>query len=549
MMASDERPVSMVMTCDDAVEMMFMDGSRVQLSPCGSCFIYDPPPSQAVSHPYHEPAPGPSHPLYTSTRTQQRTCFVTSRCRSKVKEALEFRNRFASCPFLCAATTQGEIPLELYADITLMEWSNSTDKCTFNQLPDHSLELTSVDSLATMVLSPSAQDFSVKYLCKLRPEGDTTTNIKRGTGHQEMQQLEFSEDNQESPDIRCLQRTSMGDMAHCQDYRGGGHTSQGGQPLAPYFQSLDTDPVRKSQRVSPEERVPMERRRTRCKFWYTWVVQNHSVAHCPWYWRYPLDLLMNRKADLRKSLDEDESTPSHLGYDVTTDPGNRHDVPEKFLTHSSPVPPSLPLRCDQSHLHKHHWRSVKPERPLDHSGEADSLTMYGRKVSVLVLGGVVYRLFWNPIPSMEIYPGNGDVIVSHDERGSFFRLIKVCSDGALKDLMMSVSNPSPDTPHSSYSIADLVRRGSRLLHCMLVHLRTCGDGEDLFCWKKLEKGDMSGDASGVLVERSIIPGLGQLEAYNDGLIRGYFNDAVTMETMCVSQVRLNAGPVDLEVMI
>lgn len=111
MMASDERPVSMVMTCNDAVEMMFMDGSRVQLSPCGSCFIYDPPPSQAVSHPYHEQGPGPSHPLYTSTRTQQRTCFVTSRCRSKVKAALEFRNRFASCPFLCAATTQGESPL------------------------------------------------------------------------------------------------------------------------------------------------------------------------------------------------------------------------------------------------------------------------------------------------------------------------------------------------------------------------------------------------------------------------------------------------------
>ncbi|XP_063967584.1 uncharacterized protein C5orf34-like [Lytechinus pictus] len=150
---------------------------------------------------------------------------------------------------------------------------------------------------------------------------------------------------------------------------------------------------------------------------------------------------------------------------------------------------------------------------------------------------------------MEIYPGNGDVILSSDERGCYFRLLKVCpGDGALKELMISVSNPIPDPPQSSYSIADLVQRASRLIHCMSVHLRTAGDtgSGDICCWKKLERDDALNRTPCVLLERSVIPSLGQLEAYEGGLIRGFFNDGVTIETKHISPVQFIAAGVDME---
>ncbi|XP_041482843.1 uncharacterized protein C5orf34-like isoform X2 [Lytechinus variegatus] len=536
MMDSDVRPVSMVMTCDDAVEMTFVDGSRVQLSPCGSCFIYDPPSSQEVSHSYQRKDLGPSHPLYASNRIQQRTCFVTSICRSKVKAALEFRNRFASCPFLCAATTQGESTLELYTNITQVEWSKSDRTGTFSQLPDHSLELTSVDSLATMILSPNGQDFSVKYLCKLQPDGERPLDVHAEPDHQMAQSSELSRDYQES--LRCHQRTTS-DVKLCRDHDSGGFIYQGEGQVMPHCQVHGSDP-KVAQRISPEDRDLLVTGRMRCKFWYMWVIQNHSVAHCPWYWRLPLNLLLNHHASLQKT--PDESTTFSKG----NVPGPMTD---KLRNQSSPVPPSLPLRCGESHLHKHHWRPIRQECTIDDRGEADTLTMYGRKVSVLVVGGVVYRLFWNPVPSMEIYPGNGDVILSSDERGCYFRLLKVCpGDGALKELMISVSNPIPDPPQSSYSIADLVQRTSRLLHCMSVHLRTAGDtgSGDICCWKKLEQDDALNRTPSVLLEKSVIPSLGQLEAYEGGLIRGFFYDGVTIETKHISPVQFNAAGVDME---
>ena len=48
---------------------------------------------------------------------QQRTEFVTSEFRAKVKEALEFRNRFAERPFLCRGLLQkGNIVVSLSSE-------------------------------------------------------------------------------------------------------------------------------------------------------------------------------------------------------------------------------------------------------------------------------------------------------------------------------------------------------------------------------------------------------------------------------------------------
>ena len=72
-----------------------------------------------------------------------------------------------------------------------------------------------------------------------------------------------------------------------------------------------------------------------------------------------------------------------------------------------------------------------------------------------------YRLFWETPPSIEIYPGDSTVLMSHDHIGSFFRHVRVDGDGRLQELMISTVAPPPDALHSKHSTADLVRRGAR----------------------------------------------------------------------------------------
>ena len=109
-MEPDAIPVSMVMTYDDAVEVTFTDGSRVQLSPCGSNFVYNlPANTTGMNYQFHNPRL--PHPLYATFDIQQRTCFVTSKYRSKVTVAVECRNRFAAFPYLYMSTLGDERPM------------------------------------------------------------------------------------------------------------------------------------------------------------------------------------------------------------------------------------------------------------------------------------------------------------------------------------------------------------------------------------------------------------------------------------------------------
>lgn len=58
--------VQMVLYEDDSVQVQYVDGSKLQLSPCGSEFLFEKSP------------PASAHPLEQPQRIRQRTHFVIS---------------------------------------------------------------------------------------------------------------------------------------------------------------------------------------------------------------------------------------------------------------------------------------------------------------------------------------------------------------------------------------------------------------------------------------------------------------------------------------
>lgn len=64
--------VQMILYEDDSVQVQYVDGSRLQLSPCGSEFLFEKPP------------PVSAHPLEQPQRIRQRTHFVISTYRVSV---------------------------------------------------------------------------------------------------------------------------------------------------------------------------------------------------------------------------------------------------------------------------------------------------------------------------------------------------------------------------------------------------------------------------------------------------------------------------------
>ncbi|XP_023370784.1 uncharacterized protein C5orf34 homolog [Otolemur garnettii] len=80
--------VRMVLYEDDSVQVQYADGSNLQLSPCGSEFLFEKSP------------PVSAHPLEQPERIRQRTHFVISTYRTRLQRALDFRNSSATHPFL-----------------------------------------------------------------------------------------------------------------------------------------------------------------------------------------------------------------------------------------------------------------------------------------------------------------------------------------------------------------------------------------------------------------------------------------------------------------
>nr|XP_055053987.1 uncharacterized protein C5orf34 homolog [Misgurnus anguillicaudatus] len=144
----------MVMYVDESVDVFYTDGRRLQLSSCGSEFIIDK----------HKLSPS-DHPLHTRERVRQRTRFTISEYKTLVVNALEFRNKYATRPYLPEELIEVEFKKTFMNTVTEVQWPAS-DTCDILRGPLEETSVCSVDGHAKLILSSSGEEFTVEFICR-----------------------------------------------------------------------------------------------------------------------------------------------------------------------------------------------------------------------------------------------------------------------------------------------------------------------------------------------------------------------------------------------
>ena len=93
-MAREMKALQMQLFTDDSLEAVFEDGSKLELSSCGSVFLYLK--GSSVSGP-----------------VMQQTRFALSKYRAAIDELVKFRNTWAEKAFMC--TIQREVKVQCRA--------------------------------------------------------------------------------------------------------------------------------------------------------------------------------------------------------------------------------------------------------------------------------------------------------------------------------------------------------------------------------------------------------------------------------------------------
>ncbi|XP_036453991.1 uncharacterized protein C5orf34 homolog isoform X1 [Colossoma macropomum] len=141
----------MVMFDDESVDVSFTDGSRLQLSPCGSEYVLEKAP--------------PAHPLHERRRVRHRTRFTISEYRALLVDALNFRNKYAARPYLPEELIPEDQKEKLGAEVSEVEWP-SADSCSIVHSSAGDVTVCSVDGHARLVLSTCGQEFTVEFTCR-----------------------------------------------------------------------------------------------------------------------------------------------------------------------------------------------------------------------------------------------------------------------------------------------------------------------------------------------------------------------------------------------
>ncbi|XP_072903901.1 uncharacterized protein C5orf34 homolog [Hemitrygon akajei] len=474
--------VSLMVTYeDDSVEVRFTDGSSLQLSPCGSEFMVEKGPTQNL------------HPLQSSCRVRQRTPFVISIYKEQVLHALEFRNRFASRPYLPANLITADKLLNVFYDISKVRWPGASNEGAVTVAGDGRVTVCSLGGFAFLHLSPSRLEFTVDFLARVSQSASSKSHLK----------LESAQNDEHYKNQENVEPVGLTSGHNVSERRAQSRQSEASAATGPRGSHL-------------KGRGPT-RIHSKYMYQYTWVVQHHTVSWCPPEWRHPLHLALHYNRQQDKSPD-----PSGMG-DHTGSPGTL--VPAAVPEVTTVLRGSLPLNCPAPHLHRWRYRNVLNPRVLDLES-----CLCSEPVKMIWYQGVVYRVIAGSVTSVEIYPGDGSVLKPHDATNSYFtHYWPGCAGEQGEERMYRVSSLPPDIPGSKYSICSLVTHAVRMLQFqnqLKMSLKPLG----MCCWQTEEFQPGRSNQLPLVLTEKVIENVGRFLAFSDGRVHISFCNGVRLNT-------------------
>ncbi|XP_048224097.1 uncharacterized protein C5orf34 homolog [Perognathus longimembris pacificus] len=479
--------VQMVLYEDDSVQVEYDDGSKLQLSPCGSEFLFEKSP------------PVSAHPLEQPERIHQRTHFVISTYREQLQRALDFRNSSAACPFLSESIIPSERKKRIFIDISEIKWPSLDTHGNMTCFESGTVKITSLDGHAFLCLPKSQHEFTVHFLCKVSEKQDSSVVL--------------SEKNSQAPKDELVEKASK----FC------AYRSLSERRLKNKENELcgkiikSKEPLAKTSCVSGtegKEELPLPGTIHTCV--YTWVRQHWSVSSCPEEWRYPLSLALR--------FHSKGGSVSKVDADVTASRILTCDISEERRKEVSVLPKALLLSCPSPYLHRWNFSGSLTQR------QADEEYSYPELVKVVWHKGVTYRLTHEHVNSIEIFPGDGSVFKSEGAYyGKYFTYYssQEGSKEEREEKTYSVNNLPPDRPGSRFSVGSLIKQATRILqHCAQVRL-SLSHNYRVCCWKMVP-GINNSSTLPVLLNESFIPRMGRFLAYSDNKVHAVFLDGITL---------------------
>ncbi|XP_049719316.1 uncharacterized protein C5orf34 homolog [Elephas maximus indicus] len=478
--------VRMVLYEDDSVQVQYVDGSKLQLSPCGSEFLFEKAP------------PVSAHPLELPERIRQRTQFVISTYREQLQRALDFRNSSATFPFLSESIIPSERKKQIFVDVSEVRWPILNTDDAVICMESGTVKISSLDGHAYLCLPKAQHEFTVHFLCKVSQKPDSSIVLSEKNNQAKRGKLvEKADKNRTFGSLSRQKLKNKENELYC-------HIMKSKEPSE-----------KKSWVNGTEGREELPVPGTKHTGVYTWVNQCWSVASCPEEWKYPLSLAIN----FRNKISE----MSKIDADTTQDRVLTPAVAEERGEEVSVLPKALLLSCPVPHLHRWNFCDSSLQRQLDEEYS------YPELVKVVWYKGVTYRLTHKNVNSIEIYPGDGSVFKSEGAYfGNYFTYYPI-QEGPeeRKEKTYSISNLPPDRPGSLFSVCSLLKQATRILqHCARIRL-SLSHNYRICCWKMVP-GINDSNILPLLLRESHIPRVGRFLAYSDDKVHAVFLDGITL---------------------
>ncbi|XP_048044676.1 uncharacterized protein C5orf34 homolog isoform X1 [Megalobrama amblycephala] len=458
----------MVMYVDESVDVFHADGLRLQLSPCGSEFMIEKHSSASA------------HPLQSRERVRQRTRFAISEYKALVLNALAFRNKYATHPYLPEELITVEFNKKFSSAITEVEWPGS-DSCTTGSHGE--ITVCSEDGHAKLVLSSSGEEFTVEFICRSsQSEEESYLQLQ---GHQHKSTCLLS-----GLSLKGLNLSEA---------------SAGAQMNRPESVGKGSNMERLKSTSSKSEKVHV----------YTKVIQQYSRVLYPQMWCYPLSLAVKHWESQKTQI----NTDNEQDRKGLTDREDQQTSQTGLKTH---LPKPLPLKCPSPHQHRWRYNTVNPDL-LEQDEEVTA-----EVVKVVWCKGIIYRIVDGVIPMVEISPGDGSLIRSNGVLANYFTHYK--PGAAHRDAVECVyylCGLPPDVPGQLYSVQSVVTRASRILKCFIQARSSVRAPLSFYCWK--EQAAVYDPVR--VVQEVTVAGTGYFKALSDGTVEVLFLDGVRAQMM------------------